>query len=158
MFCESIEDDDELDDEVVRNIFRKAENSLLAQDHASAKALFQEGLVIADNLRLQRQNSLQLGQIRMRYADCCCFINDIAGAEHAYQKVLEEQTVDALTLERVLTARHNLAIVKLRKQDTEAAEKYCRKALNGRRKAKFIGKEPSRLSPYAMSLDGNSMG
>lgn len=141
MFCEPIEDDDELDYEVVRNLFRKAENSLITQDHASAKALFQEGFVIADNLRVQRQNSLQLGQIRMRYADCCCFINDFTSAEHAYQKVMEEQPLDTLTLERILTAGHNLSIVKLRQQDTEAAEKYCRRALNGRRKAQSIGKD-----------------
>ena len=123
IFYESIEDDDELDYEVVRNMFRKAEASLVTQDHASAKALFEEGFVIAGNLRVQRQNSLQLGQIRMRYADCCCFINDFTSAEYAYQKVMEEQPVDTLTLERTLTAGHNLSIVKLRQQDTEAAEK-----------------------------------
>lgn len=142
MFRESIEDADDLDLEVARNIFRKAENSLATQDHAHAKALFQEGLAIADNLSVQRQSSLNLGQIRMCYADCCCFFtNDLTSAEYAYEKVMEEQPVDAVTLERILTARHNLSIVKLRQHDTRAAEEHCRQTLNGRRKAQSIGKD-----------------
>lgn len=142
MFRESSEDDDDLDFEVAHNISRKAENSLAAQDHHAAKTFFQEGLGIADHLSAKRQNALELGQIRMRYADCCCyFTNDLTSAEYVYHKVMEEQPVDTVTLERVLTAGHELSIVKLRQRNTGAAEKFCRQTLNGRRKARFIGKD-----------------
>lgn len=104
---ESSEDDDDLDFEVARNIFRKAENSLAVQDHLAAKALFQEGLIIADNLSVERQSSLTLGQVRMRYADCCSsFANDLTGAEDTYQKVMEERPVDTATLERIDARTH----------------------------------------------------
>lgn len=142
MFYESSEDDDDLDLEVARNIFRKAESSLAARDHHGAKALFQEGLVIADNLSAKRRSLLKLGQIRMRYADhCCLFTNDLTSAENVYQKVMKEQPVDTATQERILTAGHNLSFVKLRQHDTWAAEKYCRQTLNGRRKAQSVGKD-----------------
>lgn len=142
LFCELSEDDGDLDFEVARNIFRKAENSLAAQDHSAAKKLFQEGLVIADSLSAKRRDALELGRIRMHYADCCGYFTDeLISAEHAYEQVMEEKPADAVALERVLTAGHELSIVKLRQRNLEAAEHYCRLALNGRRKARSIGKD-----------------
>lgn len=142
LFCELSEDDGDLDFEVARNIFRKAEKTLAAQDHGEAKKLFQEGLAIADSLSAKRRDALELGRIRMHYADCCGYFTDeLISAEHAYKQVMEEEPADAVALERVLTAGHGLSIVKLRQGDLEAAERYCRSALNGRRKARSIGKD-----------------
>ena len=91
---ESSEDDDDLDFEVARNIFRKAENSLAAQDYHDAKRLFQEELVIADNLNVKRRDAFELKRMKMHYADCCCyFINDFSNAEHVYQQMMKKQFV-----------------------------------------------------------------
>lgn len=85
MLGEPSEDDDDLDFQVVRNLFRKTGNSLAAQDHQSAKALFQQGLEIADNLSVRGRVPLDPGRIRMRYADCRCLPTSNGRTAHGPQ-------------------------------------------------------------------------
>ena len=154
LFHESSDEEGELDLEVARNIFRKADAKLNIDNNIEAQKLYQEGFKLALDLGPKAQEMLDLRRIKLRYANACCFTDQFPTAEKLYVQIMEQDPIDAAALETILTAGHYLSIAKLRQSDFKAAKDYCRDTLKRKQKARSIGRTHSsyRLTLRLLSI------
>lgn len=154
------------DDDFAQMCFEQAEEMFRKKEHAKAIESFRAGLGRAKSLSIERQNRLDLGNIKRELALSLLHQGSLTEAQELFQTLARSNTRDARGVELAYHASSGLAQVFICKRSYTDAEVWCKNSRNGWRRAFAKGAGDKRhplyidalkLSAFLYELRGDSM-
>ena len=132
--------------------FEEAEEKFRKKEHAKAIESFRTGLDRATTLSFERQNRLDLGNIRRELALSLLHEGRLTEAEDLFQSLARCNTKDVKGAELAYHASSGLAQVYICKRSYTEAEVWCKNSRNGWRRALAKGAGDKRHPLYIDAL------
>ena len=158
-FSDSDGDDDH---DFAQMCFEQAEEMFRKKEHAKAIESFHTGLDRATTLSFERQNRLDLGNIKRELALSLLHQGSLTQAEDLFQTLARGNTRDLKGAELACHASSGLAQVFMCKRSYTDAEVWCKNSRNGWRRALAKNKrhplyiDALKLSAFLYELRGES--
>ena len=159
-FSDSDGDDDY---DFAQTCFAQAGEMFRKKEHAKAIKYFHAGLDRATALSIERQNRLDLGNIKRELALSLLHQGRLTEAENLFQTLARGNTRDVKGAELAYHASSGLAQVFICKRSYTDAEVWCKNSRNGWRRAVAKNKrhplyiDALKLSAFLYELRGDSM-
>ena len=148
-FSDSDGDDDH---DFAQMCFEQAEEMFRKQEHAKAIASFHAGLNCATTLSVDRQNRLDLGNIKRELALSLLHQGSLTKAEDLFQTLARGNPRDLKGAELAYHASSGLAQVFMCKRSYTDADEWCKNSRNGWRRALAKGTGNKRHPLYIDAL------
>ena len=145
--------------------FEQAEKCFSNDEHAKAVEFFRAGLKRANRLAIEKQNRLEIGNIKRELALSLLYQGDLDESQELFQSLAKAGNGDKKSVGLAFHASSGLAIVCLCKRSyegAEGAEDWCDKTRKGWRR--IVGRqhplhiESLKLTAFLCELRGDSAG
>ena len=131
--------DNDVEVELIEKLLAKAKVRYAEGNYAEAAPLLRRVLQRLQRLPMKRRKLIKMQDLELKLAMSLFRLGKLKEAEELLFAVTNEHAVATEDAERILSASHFLAEFQLEKGDCDAAERYCQKAMIGRRRT--LGKE-----------------
>lgn len=140
------------DHDFAQMCFEQAEEMFKKKEHAEAVESFRAGLDRAKTLSIDRQNRLDLGNIKRELALSLLYQGNLTEAQDLFQILARSNARDAKGVELAYHASSGLAQVFICKRSYADAEVWCKNSRNGWRRAFAKGAGDKRHPMYIDAL------